>query len=354
MNTTLLPYAGTVANQISCVKISRITRKLHASPRHETTDSLAKFTGTVIAKGKSMKTTIRNLLAAMLLMAFSFQSHAQGTLIDQESATTPLDTQTPGVDFLNIQEDAPLVQSFIPSFSSIDFASFEFADVPNNGTAGATVEVKLYEGSPNPQAAMLLGTTAAVYMPNGFGLEISPVGLTNFYFSTPIALTAGETYYLEPVVLSGDNPWDIMGIESTYSNGQLFEDGYGFDSDLWFQEGINAVPEPTALALIGIGILAFIFRHRLKLPVLVFASILLTVPVLSVNASDVSIVAATSENAGLSPVSVSPDTVGTYWITSVNPNGGLTTLPYPFLPTDMSDLPAYFVTNFLFTPCNFF
>ena len=284
------------------------------------------------------------LLITLIITLFSFQTHAQG-VIDQESATTPLNSQTPGVDFLNIQEDAPLVQSFIPSYSSIDFVSFEFADIPNNGTAGATVEVNLYEGSPNPQIATLLGTTAAVYMPNGFGLEISPVGLTNFTFSTPITLTAGQTYYLEPVVVSGDNPWDIMGIQSTYANGQLFEDGYGFDSDLWFQEGINAVPEPTTLALIVLGgfLMFLLFKHRTKLVVLLlFAS-----PVLPVYSAD-SVVQATASAAGLPPVSASElpaDGTGTYWVTSVNPNGGLTTLPYPFLPTDMSDLPIFLITN---------
>jgi hypothetical protein len=350
MNTTPLPYAGTVANQISCVKFSREKRESHASPKHGTADSLANSTGITIAKGSYMKTTVRILLAAILLTAFSFQSHAQGTLIDQESASGPVAVQGNGnADGLNIQEDMPLEQSFIPELSAIDFISLEFVDIPGNGTAGATVDVNLYSGSPYPQIATLLGTTLEVHMPNGFnnnGLGIA--GIETFGFLTPIALTAGETYYLEPVVLSGDNPWDIITIGNTYPNGQVFEDGSGLPSDFWFQEGINAVPEPTTLALIGIGILAFIFRHRLKIPVFVFASILLAVPVLSVNAGQDSVVQATASAAGLSSVTASElpaDGTGTYWVTSVNPNGGLTTLPYPFLPTDMSDLPIFLITN---------
>src|ERR1700722_9271887 len=113
-----------------------------------------------------MKTIIRNLLAAMFLIAFSYQSQAQGMLIDQESAAGPVQIQgNPNGDGLNIQEDSPLEQSFIPELSAIDFVSFEFWDIPGNGTAGATVDVNLYSGSPYPQIATLLGTTAAVYMP---------------------------------------------------------------------------------------------------------------------------------------------------------------------------------------------
>jgi hypothetical protein len=95
-----------------------------------------------------MKIIIQNLLAAMLLMAFSFRSHAQGTLIDQESASGPVQIQGNGnADGLNIQEDSPLLQSFIPELSAVDFISLEFVDIPGNGTAGATVDVNLYSGS---------------------------------------------------------------------------------------------------------------------------------------------------------------------------------------------------------------
>jgi hypothetical protein len=240
------------------------------------------------------------LLITLIIALFSLQSHAQGTLIDQESATGPVQIEGNGnADGLNIQEDGPLLQSFVPTLSAIYFVSLEFADIQDNGTAGATVDVNLYTGSPYPQVATLLGTTAAVYMPNGFnnnGLGIA--GIATFDFLTPITLTAGETYYLDPVVLSGDNPWDIITIGNTYPNGQIFEYGVGLPSDFWFQEGINAVPEPTTLALIGIGILVFIVRHRLKLPVMVFAGILISVPALSVNASQDSVVQATASAAG--------------------------------------------------------
>src|ERR1035438_9599441 len=86
---------------------------------------------------KTMKTSIRNLMAAMLVAA-STQIHAQGFIYDQQSATNPISTFTPGVDGLDIQPE-PLTQSFTPSLSAIGFVQFEFVDIPDNGNNGATV-----------------------------------------------------------------------------------------------------------------------------------------------------------------------------------------------------------------------
>jgi hypothetical protein len=93
-------------------------------------------------------------------------------------------------------------------------------------------------------------------MPNGFVNDrLGVAGVTNFYFSTPVALTPGQTYYLQPVVLSGGSQLAVVSIIfDTYPNGELFADGYPFvnTTDLWFQEGVVAVPEPTVLALVGL------------------------------------------------------------------------------------------------------
>jgi hypothetical protein len=355
MKTTPLLCAGLGANQTSCVKSSRVMRESHASPRHRITDSLALLTGIAGAMCRSMKATVRNLLAVILFLAVSLHVHAQGSLVyDQESATGP--TAPYDIDFLNIQGYESLTQSFVPELSAIDFVQLEFSDEPNNGNNGATVDVNLYEGSPNVFAATLLATTTAVYMPNGFGETTA--GVTTFDFSTAITLTPGQTYYLEPVVLSGDNPWDVMvlgdivPITNPYPDGELYVDGSPYTNpiDFWFREGIVAVPEPTTLALIGfVCVLLFIFRHRFKLPVLMFATVLFTLSVLSVNAAGDDVLQATASDAGLTSV---PDSdlphTGTFYIATINSNSIITLPPYPILPTNMMDLPAYLVTNDIF------
>jgi hypothetical protein len=142
-------------------------------------------------------------------------------------------------------------------------------------------------------------------MPNGFvnsGLGFA--GITNFYFSTPIALLSGQTYYLQPVVLLGDDPWDIALVGDTYSNGQLYGSTGGYflpTTDLWFREGI--VPEPSTLALVAFSsLLVFIFKCRFKPLVL----LLFAIPVLCVHAAPDSVVQATADEAGLTRVCLPP------------------------------------------------
>jgi hypothetical protein len=283
-----------------------------------------------------MKTTFKNLLAA-LFIALSIQIHAQGFIYDQQSATSPATVQQ--IDGFNLQEDSPLTQSFIPTLSAIGFIQFQFFDISGNGNNGATVYVNLWIGSPNTNLATFLGSTTPVYMPNGFGNNGFSAGVTNFYFQGPITLTPSQTYYLQPVVLSGDDPWDIVVLTNTYPNGQLFANGFPLQpgSDFWFREGVVAVPEPSALALVGLSsLLFFVFKRRSKLIVL----LLLITPLISY-AQD-SVVQATAENAGLASVSATalPRT-GTFWVLTTGADGKVTSLPYPMLPPELLSLPIY-------------
>jgi hypothetical protein len=287
-----------------------------------------------------MKRTIGGLFGAVMFIAASLHIHAQGLVYDQQSATGP--NSPPADDFLNIQEDSPLTQSFVPTLKAIGFVQFEFWDIANNGNNGATVYVNLWTGSPNINSATLLGSTMPVYMPNGFvNNGLGYAGITNFNFSTLIALIPGQTYYLQPVVQSGDDPWDVALVGDTYSNGQLFEKGLGFSTDMWFREGVVSVPEPTTLALIVlIGLLVFGFRRRSRL----FVLLVFIVSVLSVRAD--SVVQATADAAGLTSVSAAalPGN-GTFWIMTVDSDGNLVESPYPMLPDSLSTLPIYSLTN---------
>ena len=290
-----------------------------------------------------MKKTIRSLFGAAMLIAASTQTYAQGLVYDQQTANAP----SVSGDYFNIQSDSPLLQSFVPALSAIGFARLQFTDAPNNGTNGATVYVSLWTGSPNTSSATFLGSTTPVFMPNGFGSSIP--GVTNFYFSTLIPLTAGQTYYLQPVVLSGDNPFDIKVLGNVapfgdyYSAGDLYSKGTDTGIDLWFGEGIVSVPEPSTLILVVVaGVLVFVFKRRSKLIVpLLFAA-----SVLSVQAAPDSIVQATADEAGLTPVSATAlPRIGTFWVMLAGPNGRLMALPYPILPPDLSVLPIYSVAG---------
>ncbi len=298
-----------------------------------------------------MKTTVRNLFAAFVLVTASLQVHAQGSLvIDQESATGPVEVEGNGnADglYLTDQPVEQFLQSFIPSLSTIDYVALEF----ESSSVPATVEVELYDSSTG-SAAALLATTTAVTMPSGFNNNrLGIAGVENFYFSTPISLISGDSYYLEPVLVSGGAQWAFVTIGDTYPNGELLIDGYPTASpnDSWFQEGIVAVPEPSTFALIGFTCLLVIgFKLRAKLPVLMLAGLLLAVPVLSVNAAEDSVVQATASEAGLTqiPTSDLSGLTGTFWIATIDTNNGLIMLPpYPMLPTNMMDLPTFLITN---------
>jgi hypothetical protein len=204
-----------------------------------------------------MKTSLQNLLAAIFLIAFSFQSHAQGTLIDQESDANPINPLgTEGVDGLYLsdeQQGQDFTQSFIPSQSAIDFVTLEF----ENGTGAASVHVNIYNSSPDARQVNLIGSSETVNLPSGFENNgLYDAGVATCDFSNPITLTAGETYYLEAVCSSGGTQWAIVTLTyDAYSDGQLFNDGSAFNpvTDFWFQEGVDAVPEPTTFALIALG-----------------------------------------------------------------------------------------------------
>jgi hypothetical protein len=288
-----------------------------------------------------MKTTIRNLTAAMFIAA-SLQTHAQGFVYDQQSATSPATVQQ--IDGFNLQEDSPLTQSFIPMLNEIGFIQLQFFDISGNGTSGATVYVNLWTGSPNVNSATFISSTAPVYMPNGFGNNGFSAAVTNFYFSTPMVLTTGQTYYIQPIVLSGDDPWDIVVLTNTYPNGQLYAQGFALQpgSDLWFREGVLATPEPTTLALMGLGgAFAWVFKRRSKLFISFGIGTMLLVSTHAQTTSD-SVVQVAADYAGLTPVAAAdlPGT-GTFIVLQPGANGQLVQMPYPVLPPEMSSLPIY-------------
>ena len=186
-------------------------------------------------------------LTAIIFLATALQLHGQGYVYvyDQQSATTP---ETINYDSFVISRQM-LYESFVPTLSSIDFVQLEISDYPDSSTSGATLSVALYSGS--PQDPPLIGGTERVVLPANFHNDgIAYSGVATFDFAVPITLTPGETYYLVPVEITGDDVWSVAVTDNTYSSGGL----YGFQgTDLWFREGIETVPEPSNLALWAMG-----------------------------------------------------------------------------------------------------
>jgi hypothetical protein len=176
------------------------------------------------------------------MLAASY-SWGQSTFVyDQQSAdeTTSGDYEA----ISGIQSLEPIGQSFTPTFSSVGFIRLAVGDnSPGNGL-GATMDVLLRSDS---ITGSIMGTSDSVTMPDSYA------GFENFFFSTPVTVTPGVTYYFQPEVESGDQ-WAIISVDSF-----LFPGGTGYYNgtansywDLWFREGI-VVPEPSSFALLLFG-----------------------------------------------------------------------------------------------------
>src|SRR5258708_5645922 len=187
----------------------------------------------------AMKTVLLPFLLAAASASIAVRGQGTMFVYDQQSVTN----RTIGPGGAPVQEDQPMGQSFTPTLAGVGFVQLEFHDVhPTNGL-GATVYVNLLADS---ITGTVLGTTAPVSMPDSFTW-----GITNFFFPTTLALTPGTTYYLQPVVQSGQDPWDIIAGSFGYSGGSFYflvaPDPSG--EDLWFREVVVA-PEPSAALLI--------------------------------------------------------------------------------------------------------
>lgn len=167
------------------------------------------------------------------------------------------------VDQSQLINDAPiagfsqrdLAQSFKPTFNNITGASIQLY---TSGSGSATVTISLYDALPNA-AGNLLATGSDFGVSAGQWADVS--------FASAIAVIPNATYYL---VFTGSNQ-DLLvagGVDTPYTRGNTFANT-GYQSyptlDYAFQtysDNQIEVPEPTSMALFGLGAIGFVAARR--------------------------------------------------------------------------------------------
>lgn len=181
---------------------------------------------------------------------------AQGQIYvyDQESVTS--DTEL-GASGYNIQTEQPIGQSFTPTLSSVGFVRLYIQNGEEMPIPPATVYVNLLA---NSITGPVLGQSESVSLPGG---QFTDAPL-NFFFVSPVTVTPGVTYYLQPVAESNPDVTYVIASGYLYSGGTLFLNGAPYSpEDLWFREGI-VVPEPSALWLVLLGSGVWLFLRNKK------------------------------------------------------------------------------------------
>jgi hypothetical protein len=178
----------------------------------------------------------------VILILSALATCGQGTMVfDQQTET---DGGLVFGGYYPFQGQWPSGQSFTPALSSIGFVQFGLHDPHAGDGVGATVYVNLRAGS---LFGPILGSTDPVTMPDGYSRG------TTVVFGTAVDLTPGQTYYLQPVVLSGERGWEIELGTFGYSGGVFFLLGSpygGFNAS--FREGV-LIPEPRSGVLVLLG-----------------------------------------------------------------------------------------------------
>jgi len=197
---------------------------------------------------------MKRLILAMMVLTSTCSAFAQGTFVyDQQSATNGF-----GQAGADIQTSQPVGQSFTPASAFIGFATLQFSDTVVNNGIGSTVFVNLREDS---ITGNVLTASSPVFMRDSY------VGTTDFIFPSNVPITPGSTYFLVPVLQSGDDT-SIHADFYNYPGGTAYTFGQPNPGglDFWFREGY-IVPEPSVACLSLAGVAVAVWFRRRKSPV---------------------------------------------------------------------------------------
>ena len=151
----------------------------------------------------------------------------------------------------------PLGESFSPTYSAINFVNLNLYDGDPLNVSNAFVVVNLRS---NSVTGSILSSTMPVLIPDEF------FGAATFFFSNTVPLLPGTTYFLQPEIQSGSLGVGSYVTDTSYIGGVYYQSGNVLtDRNLWFQEGIILVPEPTAISLLSLSGAFFLLRHRFNI-----------------------------------------------------------------------------------------
>jgi hypothetical protein len=196
-------------------------------------------------------------VAVLVLGLIGAAGQAEADLIIDQQNTVGAERLTAS----STNQALSLGQSFTPTLSSIDFATFEVAVSEN-----ATYRIDLHSGV--GYGGPLLGSSLSQALPVGS----NNIQAVEFDFAAPIALSSGSTYTLQIVRVTGSN-LDLYveaGSGNPYTRGSFLGTvGIPFQTfDAVFSEGTGAVatPEPSTIALaasaIPVGLVTWLRRRR--------------------------------------------------------------------------------------------
>jgi uncharacterized protein (TIGR03382 family) len=194
-----------------------------------------------------MKT--KPLILSILFLIIVRPAFGQGFIVYDQQSTNLIEGAF-GID----PSAQPVGQSFTPTLTLVGFIDLYLYDGDPLHDLGGTVYVNLRSDS---ITGTILASSTPVFLPDSF------LDFTNFSFATPVAVTPGVTYFFQPVIQSGNLGFGSGVTDASYAGGSAFYQGnLVVDRNLWFREGILAVPEPSPIWLAWLGGAAWLFSRR--------------------------------------------------------------------------------------------